>query len=52
MVQDKDHAIVFNEMIVRHIETKEAQDRLREGTLRSLAYRMNFWDGLEKAVFG
>ncbi|HIE64336.1 MAG: iron-containing redox enzyme family protein [Nitrospira sp.] len=52
MVQDIKHAVIFNEMIVRHVETKAAQDQLREGTLRSLSYRMNFWDGLERAVFG
>ncbi len=52
IVQDKEHAVVFNELIARHVETKEAQDRLRDGTLRSLAYRYNFWNGLESVIFG
>ncbi len=52
IIEDKEHAIVFNKLIVRHVETEEGQQRLKEGAMRSLAYRHTFWDGLERAVFG
>lgn len=51
IVQDEEHAVVFNKLIVRHVETVESQNRLREGVMRSLDYRKNFWDSLERAVF-
>lgn len=51
IIEDKEHAIVFNKLIVRHVETEEGQTLLREGAMRSLAYRKKFWDGLEAAVF-
>ena len=52
IVEDKEHAVVFNKLIVRHVETEEGQNLLREGAMRSLACRKKFWDGLERAVFG
>ncbi len=52
IIEDKEHAVVFNKLIVRHVETEAGQSRLREGAMRSLAYRKKFWDGLEQAVFG
>ncbi len=52
IIQDKEHALVFNKLIARHVETEEGQKRLREGAMRSLAYRNTFWNDLESAVFG
>ncbi|MFQ5949294.1 MAG: iron-containing redox enzyme family protein, partial [Nitrospiria bacterium] len=52
IIEDKEHAVVFNKLIVRHVETKEAQERLRDGAMRSLSYRKTFWNSLERAVFG
>ncbi len=50
--QDVEHAKVFYQLISRHVETEEGQTRLREGTMHSLALRKNFWDGLNRTVFG
>ncbi len=52
MEQDVEHARIFNQLIARHVETAEGQRRLRDGTLRSLALRKQFWDGLNRTVFG
>lgn len=52
IIEDKEHAIVFNKLIVRHVESETGQRLLRDGAMHSLAYRKNFWDGLERAVFG
>lgn len=52
IIEDKEHAVVFNKLIVRHVETAEGQSLLRDGAMQSLAYRKKFWDGLELAVFG
>ncbi len=52
IVQDKEHAVVFNQLIVRHVATPETQQLLREGAMRCLAHRKTFWDGLYRAVFG
>jgi len=52
IVQDKEHAVVFNQLIARHVETEVGQHRLREGAMRSLAHRKTFWDGLYRVVFG
>ena len=51
IVEDKEHADIFNQLISRHAETLEGQEKVREGVLRSLAARKAFWGGLEKAVF-
>jgi pyrroloquinoline-quinone synthase len=51
IIEDKEHAVVFNKLIVRHTEDAAAQARLRDGALRSLALRRAFWDGLQRAVF-
>lgn len=51
MIQDKEHAVVFNQLISRHVEDESAQKLLREGAMRSLADRKLFWDGLQRAVF-
>jgi pyrroloquinoline-quinone synthase len=50
--EDKEHAKVFNTLIERHVAEPEGQRKLREGALRSLAYRKKFWDGLFRTVFG
>ncbi|MBN4054582.1 iron-containing redox enzyme family protein [Nitrospira defluvii] len=52
IVQDEHHAVVFNKLIFRHIETEVNQKLLRDGAMQCLAYRKTFWDGLQKAVFG
>ncbi len=49
--QDVEHAKVFYQWISRHVETEEGQMRLREGTMRSLSLRKQFWDGLNRTVF-
>jgi len=51
IVEDKDHAEIFNQLILRHAVTQEDQDKVREGVLRSLRSRKAFWNGLERAVF-
>jgi pyrroloquinoline-quinone synthase len=51
IVEDKDHAQIFNQLILRHTESREGQERVRDGVLRSLRARKSFWDGLERAVF-
>ena len=52
IIEDKEHAVVFNKLISRHVETEEGQKRLRDGAMRSLSLRKTFWDGLHRAVFG
>jgi pyrroloquinoline quinone (PQQ) biosynthesis protein C len=51
MEQDVEHAKIFNKLIARYTETEEGQTKLREGTMRSLALRAYFWDGLNRVVF-
>ena len=51
IVEDKEHAVVFNTLILRHVETPEGQEKVREGVMRSLEARRVFWNGLEQAVF-
>lgn len=50
--EDKEHAVVFNKLIVRHVGTDAGQQRLRDGALHSLSLRKKFWDGIEASVFG
>ncbi len=50
--EDKEHAVVFNKLISRHVETEAGQTRLREGALRSLGLRKRFWDGIHRVVLG
>ncbi|HET6370695.1 MAG TPA: iron-containing redox enzyme family protein [Nitrospiria bacterium] len=52
IIEDKEHAKVFNALIERHVATVENQKRLREGVLLSLNHRRRFWDGLLRTVFG
>ena len=49
--QDVGHATVFNELIARHVQDEEGQTQLREGAMRSLFLRKQFWDGLQRVVF-
>jgi pyrroloquinoline quinone (PQQ) biosynthesis protein C len=49
--QDIGHAKVFNQLLVRHVETEEGQAFLRDGAMKSLALRKRFWDGLHRVVF-
>ncbi|MEK7702927.1 MAG: iron-containing redox enzyme family protein [Nitrospirota bacterium] len=51
MEQDVEHAKIFNQLIARYTETEDGQKHLRAGTMRSLALRKYFWDGLNRAVF-
>ncbi len=51
VVQDEEHALVFNKLITRHVETEANQKLLRDGAMTCLAYRKTFWDGLQRAVF-
>jgi pyrroloquinoline-quinone synthase len=51
IIEDKEHAVVFNTLILRHVETPEGQEKVREGVMRSLEARRVFWNGLERTVF-
>jgi pyrroloquinoline-quinone synthase len=51
IVEDKEHAEVFNTLILRHVQTTEGQEKVREGVMRSLEARKIFWDGLDRVVF-
>ncbi len=51
IVEDKEHAVVFNKLIVRHTQDEAAQSRIRDGAMRSLALRKTFWDGLSRVIF-
>jgi pyrroloquinoline-quinone synthase len=50
--EDKEHAVVFNQLISRHVVTEDGQKRLRDGAMRSLSLRKQFWDGIYRSVFG
>jgi pyrroloquinoline quinone (PQQ) biosynthesis protein C len=52
ITEDVEHAQVFNALIARHAETDEGRAMIREGAMRSLKWRVLFWDGLLHAVFG
>ena len=51
IVEDQEHAVVFNKLIARHVQDEAGQAALRAGAMRSLALRKSFWDGLMRAVF-
>lgn len=51
IVEDQDHAKVFNEVIGRLCPAVEDWEKIRKGVLLSLALRKNFWDGLYRALF-
>ncbi len=51
IVEDKEHAVVFNTLILRHVETPQGQEKVREGVMRSLEARRVFWNGLDRVVF-
>jgi pyrroloquinoline-quinone synthase len=50
IVQDKNHAEIFNELI-SHFNTDEDRKLIRDGAMKSLEARRIFWNGLEKAIF-
>ncbi len=52
IVEDKDHAEVFNALILRHATTDDRQQSIRDGVMRCLEARRRFWDGCQRAVFG
>jgi pyrroloquinoline-quinone synthase len=52
VVEDVEHADVFNALIARHADTDQGRELIREGAMRSLKWRTLFWDGLTRAVFG
>jgi len=52
IVEDKEHANVFNRIIERYVNTSADEAQVRDGALRSLAARVRFWDGCQRAVFG
>ena len=51
IVEDVEHAKLFNEAITHYAADAEGQEKVRQGTLRSLEARKIFWDGLHRAVF-
>jgi pyrroloquinoline-quinone synthase len=52
IIEDKEHAKVFNQLLERYTGTDESRGAIRDGVLRSLTARHRFWDGLQRAVFG
>jgi len=52
IIEDKEHAKVFNQLIVRYMGDEESRTVIRDGVLRSLNARARFWNGLQRAVFG
>jgi pyrroloquinoline-quinone synthase len=51
IIEDKDHAVIFNQLLLRHSITPEDQNKVRDGVMRALMARKAFWDGLERVVF-
>ena len=52
IIEDKEHAKVFNELIVRYMGSDDSRAVIRDGVLRSLNARARFWNGLQRVVFG
>ena len=52
IIEDKEHAKVFNQLLERYTESDESRRLIRDGVMRSLKARHHFWDGLNRAVFG
>lgn len=52
IIEDKDHAKVFNRLLDRYTASDESRELIRNGVMRSLKARHHFWDGLDRAVFG
>jgi pyrroloquinoline-quinone synthase len=52
IVEDKDHAKVFNNLLNRYTASDESRRFIRDGAMRSLTARHHFWDGLNRTVFG
>jgi pyrroloquinoline-quinone synthase len=52
IVEDKDHAKVYNSLLDRYTASEESRALIREGVMRSLKARHLFWDGLHRVVFG
>ncbi len=51
IVEDVEHANLFNLAIDRYANSPLEKEQVREGTLISLSARGRFWDGLERALF-
>ena len=49
--EDVAHAKLFNEAIAHYAPDAEGQEKVRQGTLKSLEARKIFWDGLHRIVF-
>jgi len=49
--EDVEHAKLFNEAIAHYAPDTAGQEKVRQGTLKSLEARKIFWDGLHRAVF-
>lgn len=52
IIEDKEHAKIFNQLIVRYMGDEESRVIIREGVLQSLNMRGRFWDGVQRAVYG
>jgi len=52
ILEDKEHAKIFNELIVRYMGDEPSRNIIREGVLQSLNARGRFWDGVQWAVYG
>lgn len=51
IIEDVEHAKLFNEAIAHYAAEAEGQEKVRQGTLKSLEARKIFWDGLHRIVF-
>ena len=52
IVEDVEHAKIFNQLLTRYTDTSDTQEKIRHGVMRSLKLRHFFWDGLNRSVFG
>ena len=50
VAQDEDHGAWLEEAMARYATTDEARAQIRDGAMRSLDARREFWDGVQRAV--
>ena len=51
IVEDKDHAEIFNTLILRHAQSEDGQRAIRDGVMQCLEARRRFWAGCQRVVF-
>lgn len=52
IIEDKDHAEIFNTLILRHAQTEDGRRKIRGGVMQCLEARRRFWAGCQRVVFG